>query len=355
MRPRFDDEEDVDPERLNVDQGAGIGVVTGGASAELHLGGLALYLEGNAQSHDNYRPSGQNEDVLDESGYGAFAEISYDLSPFMLKAEGIFYRRWLMESGYRGASNTLTEQPLVYNHMVTLEPLWMVIKSFGNAEGGRLTGDLFIKESDTQLTLMVSTIMYEGGLLPSGLWEDHPPTLVLHPILKMRQTFPTSDISLALEGGFRHENTDEATAGEDDSGHLWHVQGDLTIPLTGPHSLELKAELRRHELMVTEGDEYWVTMESLGYEMSGLLGATIVHEYSDQTAGADNMIGDWEIPLPHKHYMWVLLSLHMPEPVDGLTLRLFAGSQRGGIKCAGGVCRVYPDSVGAKLEAVYRF
>ena len=151
---------------------------------------------------------------------------------------------------------------------------------------------------------MVSTIMYEGGLLPSGLWEDHPPTLVVHPILKMRQTFPTSDISLALEGGFRHENTDEATAGEDDSGHLWHVQGDLTIPLTGPHSLELKAELRRHELMVTEGDEYWVTMESLGYEMSGLLGATIVHEYSDQTAGADNMIGDWEIPLPHKHYMW---------------------------------------------------
>ncbi len=355
MKPRFEQESDIDPDRIYVDQGTGVSVLTGGASAEIHLGGAHIYLEGDGQSHDNYRPTGRNPDVHDESGYGVFMEASYDLTPFMLKGEGILYRRWLMEGPYRGSSVNAVEQPIVYHHMVTLEPVWMIIKSFGNAEGGRLTGDLYLKGSDTQLTLTNSFIKYEGGLLPSGVWDDHPPTFIVHPILKARQTFGGTGIGLVLEGGFRYETTDEPPQDHPDDGTLWHLLSDLSVPISGPHSVELKLELRRHELEVTEGMSYWVIMESLGYEMSGLFGITFVHEYSDQTPGEDSKIGNWTMPMPHQHYMWALLSVHAPDPLDGLTLRLFAGSQRGGIKCAGGVCRLYPDSVGVKIEAVYRF
>jgi len=355
MRPRFQQEDEIDPERINIDQGAGVGVVTGGASIQLNAGGFQLYAEGNGQVHDNYRPAFPNEDVVDESGGAVFGEVSYDLSPFLIKGEGVFYRRWLMEGAYRGSSVTTLGTPTPYNQMVTLEPVWMVINSFGNAEGGRLTGDYLIKPSNTQLTLMSSFIYYEGGLLPTGDWEDHPPTLTVHPILKVRQGFRDSGVALALEGGFRFEKTWEPEPNHADDGRLWHAMADLTWPIKGPHSVEAKFEIRRHDLNVSESVPHWVTMGTLGYDMSGVFGVAFIHEYSDETAGTDVKIGDWTYFMPRHNYLWAMLTYHPPEPLEDLTLRLIAGSQRGGIKCAGGVCREYPDAVGAKLEATYRF
>jgi hypothetical protein len=353
MRPRFTDADEVSPDRLFVDQGPGVAAAGGGASAELHAGGFQLYLEGNAQSHDNYRPA---EAVMDESGYAVFGETSYDLSPFLIKVEGIFYRRWLMEGPYRGSYSTTSGNPAIqYNNMPTLEPVWMTMNSRGNAEGGRLSGDLFIRRSETQLTLCAATLFYEGGLQPMGVWSDHPPTLVVHPILKVRQAFGGSGVNATAEGGFRYETTDEPLPGHEDNGRLWHASLDLSVPIKGPHSVEGKVEIRRHDLHVSESVPHWVTLESLGYDMSGVFGITLVHEYSDETAGADLKLGEWELPLPRQHYVWAMVSAHLPKPLDGLTLRLLAGAQRGGIKCAGGVCRLYPDSVGARLEAIYRF
>jgi hypothetical protein len=353
MRPRFTDAQDVSPDRLAVDQGPGVAVAGGGATAELHAGGFQLYLEGNAQAHDNYHAA---EPVMDETGYAVFGEISYDFSPLLIKGEGIFYRRWLMEGPYRGSSPRLSGNPAIqYNNMPTLEPVWMTMNSRGNAEGGRLTGDLFIRRSETQLTLSAAALFYEGGLLPSGAWEDHPPTLAIHPILKVRQAFGGSGVNASLEGGYRVETTDEPLPGEDDTGRLWHTALDVSVPIHGPHSVEAKVELRRHDLHVSESVPHWVTLASLGYDMSGAFGVTLVHEYSDETAGADLKLGSWELPLPRQHYLWAMVSAHLPKPLEDLSLRLFAGAQRGGIKCAGGVCRLYPDSVGARLEATYRF
>jgi uncharacterized protein DUF6029 len=356
MTPRFTEESEIDSGRLYVDQSPGIGVMTGGASTELHLGGLHIYAEGNGQSHDNYRPTGQNnDDVENESGVAVFAEISYDLAPFNIKGEGIFYKRWLMEGPLRGTtSNIALTQPLTYHHMVTLEPVWMVIRSFGNVVGGRLTGDLYLKDSDTQFTLATAVLDYQGGLMPQGEWSDHP-TTAIHPTLKIRQGFGETGISLFLGGGYRYETTSEPEISGEDSGHLWHATGDLSIPVKGPHSIETKVEVRRHMLTITEGLEYWVTLASLGYDWSGKFGLTGIYEYSDQTQGAEGKIGEWTLPLPRQHYFWAMGSVHFPKPLDRLTLRLLGGSQRGGVKCAGGICRTYPDAVGAKLEAVYRF
>ncbi len=358
MQPRFRDEADIDPGRNYLDQGTGIGVMSGGASLELYLSGWHVYLEGNGQKHDNYRPPQGQDDVLDEPGFSGFLEVSYDYSPFSIKGEGIFYRHWLMEGPMRGAANNLGfTQPIAYHHMVTLEPVWMVINSFGNAIGGRLTGDLYFKKSDTQFTLATALIKYEGGLMPAGDWTDHPPTLVVHPILEVRQRFKQTGIHCLVNGGFRHEGTQAPEEPGADTGFLWHVKGDVTLPIKGPHSMSLKQEVRRHELTITDGvgEDYWISVTSLGYDWSSRFGVTGMYEFSDQTAGADVKMGDWTLPLPRQHYVWFMASVHLPKPVDGLTLRLIGGSQRGGVKCAGGICRLYPDAVGARLEAVYRF
>ncbi len=359
MQPRFTDEAEIDPDRIYVDQATGVSVINGGGSAEVRLGGFHTYLEGNVQQHDNYRPVGTEEDVLDETGVAAYGEMSYDLSPFNIKLEGIFYKKWMMDGPWRGSAPGVTAAaaPLPYHHLVTLEPKWMVMKSLGNAEGGRLTGDYYIKASHTQITLMTALIKYEGGLLPGGVWDDHPPTLIVHPLLKLHQIFGDTNIQGSLEGGYRFESTDEPDPAhpEYDSGTLWHVMGDVTVPIKGPHSIEVKAELRRHELWITESDEYWVNMTTLGYEWSGKFGLNLTHEYSDQTPGIVASIGGWELPLPRQHYLMANLNFHAPKPLDDLNFRLYAGSQRGGFKCVGGICRVYPDMVGVKLEAIYRF
>ncbi len=352
VRPRFDSARGVPPDRLNIDRGPGVGIATGGGTLDLYVGEMRLYLEGNGQSHSNYRVPEGYDAVSEESGGAAFGELSYQLSPFALSLEGIFYRRWLMEGPYRGTSPSDFGQPVPYHHMVTLEPSWMIIKSVGNAEGGRFTLDYFSKARGTQLALETAALKYEGGLMPSGRWTDHPPTLVVHPVLSLRQSFGESDIQLVLEGGFRHEST-EAPA-TDDSGTLWHVEGDLAAPLGGRHSLALGAEVRRHELSVTEGNDYWVSTASLGYELARRFGVTAIYEFSDERAGGENRIGRWTL-MPRHHYLSAMVTLHPPTPFDDLTVTLFCGSQRGGIKCAGGVCREYPDTVGARIEAVYRF
>ena len=40
---------------------------------------------------------------------------------------------------------------------------------------------------------------------------------------------------------------------------------------------------------------------------------------------------------------------------QGSAIRIFAGGQRGGLRCVSGVCRVFPSFQGVKAEAVLRF
>ena len=255
-----------------------------------------------------------------------------------------------MEGPFRGAGSYLS-QPVPYHHMVTLEPQWMVIKSLGNEYGGRLSGDVLFDSTETQLSAMATVLEYQGGLMPQGEWTDHPPTLIAHPIIKLRQDFGSSGIALVAEGGYRREWESDA----DTEGWLGHGSLDLTFPLTEGHTMEAKEELRRHHLEVTEEQAYWISTATISYDMVGLWGIALVHEYSDQTAGIDGKLWGGSIPLPQKHYAWALFNLHVPEPLDGLVIRLLGGAQRGGIKCAAGICRNYPDTVGVKLETVYRY
>jgi hypothetical protein len=354
MKPRFEAEDEISDDRLYVDRAPGVGAVIGGGSAEAHLEGFHVYLEGNYQQHDNFRAVGR--DVKNEPGAAVFGEISYDLSPFSVKAEGIFYRRWLVEGPYRGSANHLALlNPISYNHMVTLEPAFVPIKSIGNVYGGRVTGDVYVDAADLQITMKSAFLHYLGGLLPRGEWDDHPETTVIHPILTARQRFDDTDINVTLEGGYRYETTNAPDIPGAGSGWLWHLKGDVTVPIRGPHSVEAAAEVRRHALGVTEGIDYWVSSEMLSYHWSGLFGVTLAHEFSDEVGTDEAAIWGARWPLPPHHYAWVRAGLEVPKPLDDLDLGLFFGSQRGGIKCAGGVCRRYPDSIGAKLEAVYRF
>ncbi len=350
VKPRFTQESQIPEERLFVDRAPGVGVLTGGGSAEAHLEGAHLYLEGNYQQHDNYRAV---ESVLDESGVAAFGEVAYDLTPFSIKGEGVYYRRWLMEGPYRGLANDVSlMRPISYNNLPTLEPSFVPLASIGNVFGGRLTGDVYIDRAGLQLTLKSGVLHYKGGLLPSGEWNDRPDTTVIHPMLTVREQFEGTDITATVEGGFRYETTRSPEIAGRDSGVLWHLKGHVVLPVRGPHRVEVSAEVRRHALEVTEGTDYWVTLETLGYQWTDLFGVTLAHEYSDERAVRTSLGG---MLWPASHYARLRASAELPAPLEDLNIGLSIGSRRGDIRCAGGVCRRFPDTVGAGLEAVYRF
>jgi hypothetical protein len=354
MLPRFRDEASIDPERMFVDQSTGVRSLSGGLTLDLHVEDLSLYVEGNAQVHDNYRPPEGLPDVEGEMGYSAFMEATYDFSMVSLKAQGFYYRHWLVEGPLRGSATDITAtQPMSYNFRVVLEPTWVPLKSVGNAWGGQLGGDLFVADGATQITLAGAVLKYEGGLLPQGQWLDTRDTVRVHPTLAVRQEFGRTGIRAKVEGGFLWE---QEVAGRERDGFLWHALLDLLFPIKGPHSINMKAEIRRHELEISEGAHpYWVALGVLGYDFAGLLGAAVVYEYSDQTEGIYAKLGGWRIPLALQHYAKIKIVFHVPAPLDGLSLTFVGGSQRGGKKCTGGGCREFPDSVGLKLEALYRF
>lgn len=358
MRPRFTEESAVDETRNRIDQGTGIGLLSGGATVEWRADNTTMYLEGNAQQHDNYRPPGDHQDVHNETGYAAYGELSYNVSALMIQLQGFFYRRWLMEGPYRGSSGSLSfiGAPVPYHHLVTLEPKWMTINALGNASGGRLTGSLFISRTDTQLTLQTAGIVYERGLVPQGSWTDgHPRCAIVHPIVEVRQNIGSAPITVVLNGGYRYERALEPAPAGKRQGRLWHVKGDITLPLNGPHSIELVGEVRRHELHVNELNEHWITASSLQYAIAGRFDVAVLHEFSDQTMATAMKIGSWRLPFKENHYFTGAISFHAPRPLEGLSLKLSCGAQRGGIKCLGGVCREYPEAVGGRLEATYRF
>ena len=43
------------------------------------------------------------------------------------------------------------------------------------------------------------------------------------------------------------------------------------------------------------------------------------------------------------------------KPDSASFVRLFVGRSKGGLKCSGGVCRIFPDFEGVKLETTLRF
>ena len=353
VKPRYTDWEQIPLSRRFVDRSPGIQIMTGGGFLEAHLEGIHAYFEGNAQAHENFRVI--DASPKEETGTALFGEVSYDLPPFGLKAEGIYYRKWLMEGPYRGVGDTAYGlDPLVYNHMVTLEPAFVPIKSMGNVFGGRLGGNVYLDSAETDVSLKVSALRYEGGLLPNGVWQDHPETTAVHTIVELNKTFRDPAVRMHVEGGGRFETTRRPEIEGVDSGYLWHLKSDVTVPIKGVHSIEMAAEVRRHALDITEGNRYYVTLSSLGYRMAGIFDVTFAHEYSNEVVGGQRRLGNMKWLAP-PNFAWAMGTLYLSGFLEGLSLRGVIGSQRGGIKCAGGICRQYPDTVGAKLEINLKF
>lgn len=143
-----------------------------------------------------------------------------------------------------------------------------------------------------------------------------------------------------LSGGYRHAWQPDPFGGTEDYRTLWHLKFDVGIHLWGPLSLSammLHEEWEKNDLGTMYGYRRGTT--GLSLDWAGIGGIIGTFEYDTEQARFEHWFGSGGI-------QWFAL--------DWLTVRGKIGSQRGGQKCLGGVCREFPPFDGARLEFIFR-
>ena len=116
-----------------------------------------------------------------------------------------------------------------------------------------------------------------------------------------------------------------------------HAETDWLQSLGNAWALHLTVN---HESRTQEGqDDFLRGTTLLGVEQGGKWSLTGEFGYDTMQAEKDDV------------QTLFFAGIVTYEPVDWANLRAVVGSERGGIKCIGGVCREYPAFQGARLEA----
>jgi hypothetical protein len=137
-----------------------------------------------------------------------------------------------------------------------------------------------------------------------------------------------------LAGGYRQEDLHFTRE------NMWHVGADVQFPLVASHSLQLQGRMENYD-RPNEGTEYVIAQASTTYAFAPWLALVFNYEHSDQPG--PNEKGDFYSGEAVVRFL------------SGSYFKLFGGSSRGGLKCAGGMCRTFPPFEGVKGELTLRF
>jgi len=142
---------------------------------------------------------------------------------------------------------------------------------------------------------------------------------------------------LSASAGLRHDQ-------EAEDAHLFyqelHAELSAVISLVGAWSLELEGRERwRDHLLENEGEPWNEGEVYFSVKWSPYLVASLGFEYTGLTG------------FPSTYFNGGVLVKYRSDS----NVRLFAGQQRGALKCVSGVCRQFPPFEGVKLEWTQRY
>ena len=142
-------------------------------------------------------------------------------------------------------------------------------------------------------------------------------------------------ISASLSAGWREERDQ---GGEEKLYRkLWHLEGELGMPLSGTQGLSLKQDFRNEVKTVA----FVRSLSTLTYSVQPAFSVSALIGYSTE-----------RIEVEPVHHAAGQIDVGLG---DWGTLRLFGGSVPGGIVCAGGTCVYVPAAVSYRADVVARF
>lgn len=140
--------------------------------------------------------------------------------------------------------------------------------------------------------------------------------------------------------GWRRENA-TSVAFLSTNGKTFHDQVNANLPLGGVWSLEADW---KHKVFDGDGYDYSEIRSALSLHRSPRWVLSVLYERTTDPVVV--------FATGRKGFFAGQLELRL---AGGHSLRLFAGATKGSMKCAGGVCRLFPPFEGVRLEANLRF
>jgi hypothetical protein len=203
-----------------------------------------------------------------------------------------------------------------------------------NSKGLRLRVDYTFP---SRTTILFLNYMFRFGFAP----PDIPPEgqLFIHNVYAGGE-HRTGPVTLKYYAGIR-----EMTGFK--NWRLIHADMDLSIKITGPHSIEFVSRYWWNRQTESAGtnipDKYFHIFDAqLGYAWAKWLTISILFSYSDE----------FKPPIYRQIFIAGEVKVHLWEFGS---IKFFGGLARGGLRCVSGVCRIFPPFEGIRTELSLRF
>ncbi len=307
------------------------GVTVGGSVEVPSLGEYgSLYVEGDFQKNTLVKKT-----ATGLAGYMALDLFFGDLS---IVAEGIY----LDEFRQRGSQNQVENISFRYNQPSTLDRIDQENSLGENEFGARVKAEYAFMDGDL--------LFYVNGLhkrVEPGDTEVHQ----THVYAGTEYAYDDGSSRFQGSGGLRKETQKKEIDGVTDQRpkkELTHFDFDLLHRVSGPWAIHLanSTELRTKHDGVEEGeDPEKVTRGSVfaGLEVAGVGSLTYEFGFDDTQASRED--------LRHEFHAGILNWY----ATKSIQVRATAGSQRGGLKCIAGVCRIFPSFAGVLVELIGKY
>jgi len=173
----------------------------------------------------------------------------------------------------------------------------------------------------------------------------HFPRMITHLFGGIEKKFKETGW-LTLIAGYRNEEA-RSLVFYHTAGRTFHWQGNLSYPLSRRLSIELDVEAKDFDGTVPFGGtfvDYYERRSYMSLSYSPYLILTVLYDRTDDPEilsvkdKKDWWGGQLEIKFSHAK-----------------SIRIFYGSNKGGVKCAGGVCKFFPSFEGLRIDGVLRF
>ena len=250
-------------------------------------------------------------------GQASYLTVDLNFEDYFMIVEAIGVEDFSQE----GSFNSSLRQNFRYNFGPTLERLDQEVTEFNHFRGVR--GKL------TRAFLDHELFVYGNGLyrynVPFELDQIHGYSGV---------SYDAAGTALNLSGGYRW---DEQRDGQ--IIRIWrHAELSLKRQIHGPYSLEIDLTGQR----ITQYDKsFYRSINTAGVAKAGL--GTLAGEWGVDTQRSG--------PGVRQHFFAGHIEL---QALDNLRVKGVIGSQRGGLKCVGGVCRDFPAFSGVQLQVFYQ-
>lgn len=310
----------------------------GGLSAELDLGDVDLEAEAGFLDNRETRATLQGDEPSDTTGVAAYGSATGTFGRWTVLLEGKHYDHWRVSSTLHPDTADAQGITQVFPYIAppSLERIDQRVANNTDVSGVHLRLDHAFAPSakgDKHIVFLSSAFFLDAPA------EDE---WTLHTYAGWELTRPSGD-RLLLQTGYRREEAPDAGVDGIIRLGMWHVDLDWfkTVGASVDLQLHWSHEFRDKNIGADSlAESYYEGTFYVSLNLPPSWSFTGQLEYRTDVA-TDNPT------FPGAFLQW--------KPDSASFVRLFVGSSKGGLKCSGGVCRVFPDFEGVKLETTLRF